>query len=135
MIRTMLDTNVCIGIINDRPPALRQRLMLNEPTTVAISQVVHYELAYGVCNSAQPQKNQANLDHFLKYVQVLEWGAEQATTAAQIRCKLKRVGQPIGPYDLLVAAHALSIDAVLVTHNIREFSRVEGLRIEDWETA
>ena len=97
MIRTMLDTNVCIGIINDRPPALRQRLMLNEPTTVAISQVVHYELAYGVCNSAQPEKNQANLDHFLKYVQVLEWGAEQATTAAQIRCKLKRVGQPIGP--------------------------------------
>jgi tRNA(fMet)-specific endonuclease VapC len=68
-------------------------------------------------------------------VQVLEWGAEQATTAAQIRCKLKRAGQPIGPYDLLVAAHALSIDALLVTHNIREFRRVESLRIEDWETA
>jgi tRNA(fMet)-specific endonuclease VapC len=131
----MLDTNACIHVINDRPPEVRQRLLQSEPTEVAISQIVHYELAYGVCNSTQPEKNQANLDHFLKYVQVLDWGDEEAATAAQIRCHLQRIGQPIGPYDLLIAAHARSLDAVLVTHNTREFSRVEGLRIEDWEQA
>jgi tRNA(fMet)-specific endonuclease VapC len=131
----MLDTNACIHVINDRPPEVRQRLLQSEPTEVAISQIVHYELAYGVCNSTQPEKNQANLDHFLKYVQVLDWGDEEAATAAQIRCHLQRIGQPTGPYDLLIAAHARSLDAVLVTHNTREFSRVEGLRIEDWEQA
>jgi tRNA(fMet)-specific endonuclease VapC len=133
MIRYMLDTNACISVVNDRPPEVRQRLLQSEPTEVAISQIVHYELAYGVCNSTQPQKNQANLEHFLRYVQVLDWGDEQAATAAHIRYHLQRIGQPIGPYDLLIAAHARSMDAVLVTHNTREFSRVEGLRIEDWE--
>ncbi len=85
-----------------RQQAFRRRrsVSLGVPSEVAVSQVVHYELAYGVCNSAQPEKNQANLDHFLKYVQVLEWGAEQVTTAAQVCCKLKHVGQPIqGPHQ------------------------------------
>ena len=133
MIRYMLDTNACIGIINDHPPALRQRLLQVEPTEVAISQIVRYELEFGVCNSTQLEKNRANLTHFLKYVQVLDWGEEQAMDAAQIRCELERRGEPIGPYDILIAAHARSIKAVLVTHNNREFGRVGGLQWEDWE--
>ncbi len=94
---------------------------------------MHYELAFGVCKSGQSQRNQANLAHFLKYVQVLDWGEEQAIDAAQIRCDVVRRGQPIGPYDVLIAAHARSLQATLVTHNTGEFGRVQGLLLEDWE--
>lgn len=135
MMRYLLDTNACIGVINGNPPVLRQRLVQVDPVEVAISQIVHYELAFGVCNSSQPQRNHANLRHFLRYVQVLDWGEEQATEAAQIRCELVRQGQSIGPYDTLIAAHARSLKAILVTHNDREFGRVQGLQIEDWELA
>ena len=133
MIRYMLDTNACIGVINERPPVLRARLLQVDPAEVAISQIVHYELAFGVCNSSQPQRNRANLAHFLRYMQVLDWGEEQATEAAAIRCDLKRRGQPIGPYDVLIAGHARSLQATLVTHNTGEFGRVDGLQIADWE--
>lgn len=130
----MLDTNACIGVINDRPEALRARLLQLSPEEVAISQIVHYELAFGVCKSGQSQRNQANLTHFLRYVQVLDWGEEQALDAAQIRCDLVRQGRPIGPYDVLIAAHARSLKATLVTHNTGEFGRVDGLLVEDWES-
>ena len=86
MIRYMLDTNACIGVINDRPAALRARLLQVDPAEVAISQIVHYELAFGVCHSGQPERNRANLAHFLKYVQVLDWGEKQAAEAAAICC-------------------------------------------------
>ena len=71
--------------------------------------------------------------HFLKYVQVLDWGEEQAIEAAQIRCRLVQTGQPIGHYDTLIASHARSLNAILITHNIREIGRVDGLLVEDWE--
>jgi tRNA(fMet)-specific endonuclease VapC len=133
MIRYLLDTNACIGIIKGKPAIVRQRLLDLSPEEVAISPIVYYELAFGVCNSRQPEKNQANLLHFLKYVQVLEWGEEQSTEAAYIRCELVRKGQLIGQYDVLIAAHARSLKAILVTHNTREFSRVDSLQLEDWE--
>ena len=135
MIRYMLDTNACIGVINDNPPSLRRRLQQFEPTEVAISEIVRYELAFGVCNSKQVEKNQAALTHFLKYVQVLAWEEPQSSAAAQIRCELARKGQPIGHYDTLIAAHARSLQVTLITHNTREFGRVDGLRVEDWASA
>ena len=100
MIRYMLDTNACIGVINDNPPTLRQRLQQFKPAEVAISEIVRFELAFGVCNSKQVEKNQAALTHFLKYVQVLAWEEAQSAVAAKIRCELARKGQPIGHYDL-----------------------------------
>ncbi|WP_139557846.1 type II toxin-antitoxin system tRNA(fMet)-specific endonuclease VapC [Methylotetracoccus oryzae] len=133
MIHYMLDTNACIGVINGSPPTLRNRLLGMPPETVTISQIVRYELEFGVCNSRQQQRNRANLAHFLKYVQVLDWSDEQSIEAAEIRCALARKGQPIGHYDILIAAHARSLAAVLVTHNTHEFGRVEGLQLEDWE--
>ncbi|CAL1242130.1 protein of unknown function (plasmid) [Candidatus Methylocalor cossyra] len=87
-----------------------------------------------MCNSKQQQRNRANLTHFLKYVQVLDWSDAQSIEAANVRCELARKGQPIGPYDTLIAAHARSLKAVLVSHNTREFGRVDGLRLEDWES-
>jgi tRNA(fMet)-specific endonuclease VapC len=133
MIRYMLDTNACIGVINGNPPSLRERLLQVPPDQLAISQIVLYELEFGVCRSSQQQKNQANLVHFLKYVPVLDWCTEQSDEAARIRCDLAQQGRPIGHYDTLIAAHALSLGVPLVTHNTREFARVEGLRLEHWE--
>ena len=135
MIRCMLDTNACIGVINDNPPSLRRRLQQFEPAEIAISEIVRYELAFGVCNSKQVEKNQAALTHFLKYVQVLAWEEAQSAVAAKIRCELAHKGQPIGHYDTLIAAHARSLQLTLVTHNTREFGRVDDLRVEDWASA
>jgi len=133
MTHYMLDTNACIGVINGAPLSLRERLLQLDPTAVGISQIVRYELEFGVCNSTQQQRNQANLAHFLKYVQVLDWGEEQAIEAAQIRCELVQKGQLIGHYDTLIAAHARSLNSIMITHNTREFGRVNGLLVEDWE--
>lgn len=133
MIRYMLDTNACIGVINGSPPSLRARLQKAAPNDVAISQIVLYELEYGVCRSRNRPKNRANLTHFLKYIDVLDWSRAQSVEAARIRCDLAHKGQPIGPYDILIAAHAHSLNTILVTHNRREFGRVDGLHLEDWE--
>jgi predicted nucleic acid-binding protein len=73
------------------------------------------------------------LNHFLKYIQVLDWSEEQSQEAALVRCQLMQLGQPIGHYDTLIAAHARSLKATLVAHNVREFERVQGLLLEDWE--
>jgi len=135
MIRFLLDTNACIGAINGDPPSVRARLLTKDPAAVAISRVVHYQLLFGVCRSSRPDSNMEELKHFLKYVQVLDWGEEQAVEAARIRAGLARKGQPIGPYGTLIAGHARSIDATLVTHNTSEFARVDSLRVEDWGMA
>jgi tRNA(fMet)-specific endonuclease VapC len=129
----MLDTNACIGVINGNPPTLRSRLLGLSPDEVAISEIVRYELEFGICRSQHQEKNRANLAHFLRYIQVLDWSGAQSVEAAQVRCELARLGQPIGHYDTLIAAHARSLGAILVTHNTREFGRVERLQLEDWE--
>jgi len=129
----MLDTNVCIGIINDKPASIRQRLLQVPIEQVVISQIVLYELEFGICRSRHQQRNRANLDAFLKYIAVLDWRTEQSQEAALLRCELMQQGQPIGHYDTLIAAHARSLQATLVTHNLREFERVQGLLLEDWE--
>lgn len=134
MIRYMLDTNACIGVINRNPPALQARLTQTEISKTAISEIVRYELEYGVCHSKHQQKNRDNLDHFLKYIQVLEWREKQSIEAARLRCELAHLGRPIGHYDTLIAAHARTLDACLITHNTREFGRVENLLLEDWES-
>ena len=133
MIKFMLDTNACISIINDNPKSVRRMLMQQAVNEVAISTVVLYELEYGICKSKYKIKNKANLEHFLKYVQVLDWSSELAEEAANVRCELEKLGTPIGHYDLLIAAHARLINAILVTHNTNEFKRVAGLKIIDWE--
>src|SRR6266487_4798261 len=129
MIRRILDTNARIGVINGQPSSLRQRLLQIPLSEVAISQIVRYELEFGVCNSRHQQRNRANLLHFLKYVQVLDWSDGQSAEAAQVRCDLARTGHAIGPYDTLIAGHARSLNAILVTHNTREFGRVTGLEL------
>lgn len=129
----MLDTNACIGIIKNNPLVLRQRLFQLDVAQVTVSSIVLYELEYGVCRSQQVERNRANLEAFLQYIQILEWTEEQSREAALVRCELAKLGQPIEHYDTLIAAHARSLKATLVTHNVGEFGRVDGLLVEDWE--
>jgi tRNA(fMet)-specific endonuclease VapC len=131
----MLDTNACIGVMRRTTPAILTHLRTLSPGDVAISQIVRSELEYGVCRSQHPERNRALLEHFLRYIETLDWADGQSREAAEIRCELARSGLTVGAYDVLIAAHARSLNTPLVTHNTREFERVPRLRIEDWESA
>ena len=130
----MLDTNVCVRVLRDRPAALRGRFNA-EATSLSISSVVLYELLYGAAKSARPTENRQQVEAFSERLQVLDLDAGAALHAGEIRADLERTGSTIGAYDLLIAGHARSRGLIVVTNNTREFQRVEGLRIEDWEAA
>ena len=99
---------------------------------VGVSSIVIAELWYGIEQSRKRKDNEAALNDFLKYVTVVDWPGNAALQYGKIRTHLKRKGTPIGAMDLLIAAHALTLNAVLVTHNVREFIRVPKLKVEDW---
>lgn len=128
----MLDTDACIYIIKRRPPTIQQKLKSIPIGEVAVSTTVVAELHFGVQQSARKTDNLAELERFLNFVLVLDWPEKAARKYGAIRSHLQRQGTPIGPMDLMIAAHALSQDAILVTNNTREFARVPGLRLENW---
>jgi tRNA(fMet)-specific endonuclease VapC len=109
-----------------------QRLLAEAPSNVGLPSVVLYELEYGAARSQAPADLKARLDELLRALRVLPFGEAEARAAARIRVRLESEGKPIGPMDVLVAATALEQQAVLVTHNTKEFRRVKGLRVEDW---
>jgi len=133
-----LDTNIIIAVINQRAAAVRQRLMktLHEGTIVGIPTVVLYELWYGIKKSARAQQNTDALDGFLA-LDVTPWPfePEDAEEAGDVRAALERLGTPIGPYDMLIAAQARRRGAILVSANKNEFARVPGLQTQDWTVA
>jgi tRNA(fMet)-specific endonuclease VapC len=133
-----LDTNIITAAINQRAAAVRQRLMktLHEGTIVGIPTVVLYELWYGIKKSARAQENADALDDFLA-LDVTPWPfePEDAEEAGDVRAALERLGTPIGPYDVLIAAQARRRGAILVTANKNEFARVPGLQTQDWTIA
>lgn len=131
MLRYLLDTNLCIRVLRDRPAAVRQRFNL-EADGLAISSVVLAELLHGAAKSARPVENRNEVEKFAARLDVLPFDARAADHAADIRANLERRGQTIGAYDLLIAGHARSLGLVVVTGNLAEFERVEGLRCEDW---
>ncbi len=132
MIRCLLDTNICIALIRQRDLTVRERLVNCTPGTVAISAVTLAELEFGIQKSTQTDRNQIALAAFTAQLQVLPFGADAATHYGAIRAVLQRSGTPIGPLDTMIAAHARSIGAVVVTNNEREFRRVDGLQVENW---
>ncbi|HLA05370.1 MAG TPA: type II toxin-antitoxin system VapC family toxin [Syntrophales bacterium] len=132
MIRYMLDTNTCIAIIKRRPDTIQTRLIALAVEEVGISGIVVAELWYGVAFSQKKKQNETALKDFLDYVTVLDWPFEAGEIYGRIRADLKGKGTPIGAMDLLIASHALFLDAVLVTDNVREFQRVSDLKIENW---
>jgi tRNA(fMet)-specific endonuclease VapC len=128
----MLDTDICIALIKRRPPELIAKLKKHKPGEVAISSITLAELHFGVSKSAQPEKNRAALDQFLLPLEVLSFDDISAECYGHVRATLESAGTPIGPLDTLIASHALSISATVVTNNVREFSRVRGLRVQNW---
>ena len=131
MQRWLLDTNLCIRVLRDRPAGLRERFN-READALCISTVVLTELLYGAEKSARPAENRRTVEQFAARMVVLPFDDAAAAHAANIRATLERQGLPIGGYDVLIAGHARSRGLVVVTGNLREFNRVEGLRSEDW---
>jgi len=127
----MLDTNLCIRVLRDRPKGLRERFN-EEVEALCISTITLAELLHGAEKSARPAENRKEVDRFAARLAVLSFDGAAATHSAEIRATLERRGFPIGGYDLLIAGHARSQGLVIVTGNLGEFTRVDGLRVEDW---
>jgi tRNA(fMet)-specific endonuclease VapC len=108
------------------------RLLSTPPQEIGLPAVVLYELELGIAKSSAPEARRMQLEELVRRVRVLPFGAGEAKTTARIRAELERSGIPIGPMDYLIAGTALHHGATLVTHNVKEFSRVGGLAIEDW---
>ena len=133
VIRYMLDTDACIALIKNRPETMRVRLSGLLPEEVGVSAMVAAELWFGVAHSQKKKQNQAALKDFLEVATLLDWPCEASPLYGKLRQGLQKQGRPIGAMDLLIAAHALFLDATLITNNTREFERVPGLSIENWQ--
>lgn len=132
VLMVMLDTNICVYILKRRPIEVLSKFKTTQ--NIAISTIVYGELCYGVTHS--PKSLQARrkdeLIQFISLLQVVDWSQNAAEEYALIRADLQQKGTPIGNMDLLIAAHAKSLNAVLVTNNLKEFKRVAGLTCENW---
>jgi tRNA(fMet)-specific endonuclease VapC len=128
----MLDTDTCIALIKRRSTELIAKLRKHKPGEVAISSITLAELHFGVSKSAQPEKNRAALEQFLLPLEILAFDDAAAACYGRVRAALEAEGTPIGPLDTLIAGHVLSINGTIVTNNVREFSRVPDLRVENW---
>lgn len=131
MAHVMLDTSVCIRVIRKRPSWVAAQFQQNVDI-LAVSTIVLHELMHGVHKSDRPKAALEKVEDFVTRLAVLEFDREAAVHAADIKHCLSCAGNIIGPNDLLIAGHARSIGAKLITGNLREFTRVEGLRCEDW---
>ncbi|MGE7959046.1 type II toxin-antitoxin system tRNA(fMet)-specific endonuclease VapC [Pseudomonas sp. NPDC089530] len=131
MLKYMLDTNICIFTIKNKPETVRQAFN-RQHGRLCISAVTLMELMYGAEKSAAPERNLHVIEGFVARLEVLAYDEDAAIHSGQLRAELAIAGAPIGPYDQLIAGHARSRGLVLVTNNLREFERVPGLRVEDW---
>ena len=128
----LLDTNTCIYIINKKPASVMKKIQNKKPEQVAISSITVAELEYGVARSKFPGRNRAALTEFLVPFTILDFDQAAASFYGVIRASLDQLGKPIGSMDLLLAAQARAQRLVLVTNNLKEFQRVEGLHLENW---
>ena len=126
----LLDTNAIIKILNSDPPVIR-RLNQHPSRDIAISSIVMYELFFGAYKGRHTERTLGFIDD-LEF-EIADFDVEDARIAGEIRATLNAAGTPNGPYDLLIAGLALARDLTVITHNTREFSRVKGLRFDDWE--
>jgi tRNA(fMet)-specific endonuclease VapC len=131
MLRYMLDTNLCIRVLRERPAMLRDRFNA-EADGLCLSTIVLTELLHGAAKSTRPDHNRREIENFIARLEVLAFDVDAAGHAADIRASLERQGRTIGAYDVLIAGHARSRGLIVVTGNLGEFRRVEALRSEDW---
>jgi tRNA(fMet)-specific endonuclease VapC len=128
----LIDTNICVYLIKNRDTELRVRIEECNPYEIAVSSVTVAELEYGVAKSARVVQNRTALQNFLSAFEIVPFDDKDAEQFGMIRVELERTGQPIGPYDLQIAAQALARSWIVVTNNEREFRRVCGLSVENW---
>ncbi len=131
-MKYLLDTNICIYLINRKPPQVLRHFQKHTPGDIGVSSITVAELQFGVQKSRYPEQNRNALELFLLPLLIADFDTQAAVIYGNLRATLEKAGTPIGALDTLIAAHALSLDATLVTNNIREFSRVSGLSLEDW---
>ena len=127
----VLDTNTLIYFFKGLGD-VSKHMLAQSPSELAIPTVVLFELEVGIAKSTSPRKRKSQLQEITALVNILPFGINESKSATQIRVKLEKQGLPIGPYDVLIAATAMANNMILVTHNQKEFVRIEGLRIEDW---
>ena len=131
-MKYLIDTNICIYIINKRPAAVIEKFKQFELGEIGISTITVSELQYGVAKSTYRKKNEVRLEEFLAPLEILTYDQTAARVYGDIRFQLEKRGRPIGPLDLLIAAHAISQNLVLITNNDKEFKRIKKLKIENW---
>ena len=131
MLRYLLDTNICIDVIKERPRPMLESFN-RHAGHLAISAITLSELLHGVEKSAAPERNLAVVENFCSRLDVLPYGSKASVHYGLIRAGLERQGLPIGVNDLHIAGHARSEGLTLVSNNLREFQRVEGLMLENW---
>jgi len=131
MLKYMLDTDIAIYVIKNRPAAARVRFRQYQGQ-LCISTVTMMELMYGAEKSAQPERNLRDIEGFVGRLDVLPYDGKAAFHTAQIRALLEKSGIPIGAYDQMIAGHARSCGLIVVTNNMREFQRVPGIQVENW---
>ena len=134
MLEYMLDTNICIYVLKNRPPALRNRFN-REAERLCISSITLSELRHGAEKSSRRADNMAVIDQFVARLDVLAFCASAAAHHGELRAALERLGRPAGVYDMLIGAHARSEGLIVVTNNLREFARMPGVRVENWVDA
>ena len=131
-MRYMLDTNICIYAIKQKPEKVFRKLQGLDPEDVCISSITYAELVHGVEKSAAVEKNRLALFMLLANIEILDFGVDAADCYGKIRADLEKKGTPIGPLDMMIAGHAQSLGYTVVTNNVKEFSRVSDLKIENW---
>ena len=131
-MKFLLDTNICIYIIKQKPLEVFHKFNTYQVGDIGISSITVAELEFGVQKSQYPAKNQQALAQFLLPLEIVNFDHAAATIYGDIRARLEKQGTPIGSLDTLIAAHALSLQVILITNNIKEFSRVPNLKSENW---
>ena len=132
MMKYMLDTNTCIYIIKQKPQNVISRFRQAKVSEIGVSSITLSELEYGAVKSSKPEQNKLALAQFLAPIEIPAYDDNAAQHYGKIRAHLERQGTPIGSLDMLIAAHALSLNSVLITNNESEFQRVSSLKIENW---
>jgi tRNA(fMet)-specific endonuclease VapC len=128
----MLDTNICIYTIKHKPEKVFQRLQEIDPEDICVSSVTYAELVHGVEKSAAVEKNRLALLMLLAKIEILNFDVDAADCYGKIKADLDKKGTPIDPLDMMIAGHAVSMGYAVVTNNVKEFSRVQGLILENW---
>ena len=131
-MRLLLDTNICIYLIKEKPAQVLQKFSSYSVGDIGVSSITVAELQFGVHKSQHPAQNQRALEQFLNPLVIVDFDYNAAIVYGKIRAALEIQGQPIGPLDTLIAAHALSLNLALITNNLSEFSTVPSLKTVNW---